>query len=232
VRYFTVKNFERFQHYKAEEGAPRWIKLYRELLTDYDFLVLADDAKAHLMLIWLLASQARKALPCDPKWIATRIGATGKVDLEQLISAGFLVLEPISESGLEPNGKSPSILISSDLVSSPLSEEGESEGKPAEPEPLKPQDLADAWNEHCLPSGFSRVTEITPKRHKQCALRLREHPKLEFWEGLFGQIRGSPYLLSRPTWFSFDWLIENDTNPVKVFEGKYRNEQSKSQRAG
>src|SRR5690606_19747530 len=33
--YLTVKNFERFQHYKDRN--PPWIKLYNDLLDDYEF---------------------------------------------------------------------------------------------------------------------------------------------------------------------------------------------------
>jgi DNA-binding NarL/FixJ family response regulator len=32
---YSVKNFERFQHYK--DRSPPWIKLYNELLDDYEF---------------------------------------------------------------------------------------------------------------------------------------------------------------------------------------------------
>jgi len=132
LNHLRVKNFERFQHYKlTEEGSPKWIKLYRELLSDYEFSSLDDASKAHLILIWLLASQMKGRLPHDAKWIAAKIGATSKINLELFVSKGFLILESTlesnSESTLESNPQIPSTLISSSLLSD-QDQEGESEG--------------------------------------------------------------------------------------------------------
>ncbi len=84
-----VKNFEKFQHYR--DRAPIWIKLYAYLLSDYEFGRLEDTAKAHLMLIWVLASQTGNKLPNDPGWIQTRIGARDPVDVGNLIATGWLI---------------------------------------------------------------------------------------------------------------------------------------------
>jgi hypothetical protein len=103
-------------------------------------------------------------------------------------------------------------------------------GKAPEVEAVKPEDLLEGWNEHCTPLGLSRVKELTATRRKHALLRLHEHPKPEFWETVFGGIRTSPFLkgLGKPRKegekafrVSFDWLLENDTNAVKIFEGKY-----------
>jgi len=88
---FSVKNFERFQHYK--DRSPPWIKLYNELLDDYSFGLLPDASKLHLVAIWLLASRSNNRIPHDPNWIAKRISATEKVDLELLRTSGFIEVQ-------------------------------------------------------------------------------------------------------------------------------------------
>lgn len=102
MTYFKIKNFEQFQHYK--DRAPIWIKLYNALLDDYEFGCLSDASKAHLMLIWLLASRHKNRLPYDTRWVAQRISATEEVDLKELLSAGFIemvqgasIVGPMSE---------------------------------------------------------------------------------------------------------------------------------------
>jgi len=85
----SVKNYDEFQHYK--DRTPPWIKLYNSLLEDYEFNALPDVAKSHLMLVWLLASRSKNQIPYDPKWVANKIGANSKVDLELLVEAGFLI---------------------------------------------------------------------------------------------------------------------------------------------
>lgn len=88
--HFSVKNFEKFQHYK--DRSPPWIKLYNELLDDYAFASMPDEHKCHLMLIWLLASRMDNKVPLDPVWVGNRIGASAPVNLDALNEAGFLVM--------------------------------------------------------------------------------------------------------------------------------------------
>jgi len=86
---FSVKNFDKFQHYK--DRSPPWIRLYNSLLDDYDFGRLQDASKMHLLAIWLLASRYENRIPFNPEWIARRINATEVVDLDVLVSSGFIV---------------------------------------------------------------------------------------------------------------------------------------------
>lgn len=83
-----VKDWERFQHYGNR--TPPWIKLYNDLLENYEFAQLPDASKAHLVSIWLLASRMSNSIPADSEFIAKKIGATEPVDLCVLINAGFL----------------------------------------------------------------------------------------------------------------------------------------------
>ena len=99
---FSVKNFERFQHYK--DRSPPWIKLYNELLDDYAFGLLPDASKLHLVAIWLLASRSNNRIPHDPNWIAKRISATEKVDLDLLRVSGFI---EVQDAGIPPAARKP-----------------------------------------------------------------------------------------------------------------------------
>lgn len=89
MRTFRVKNFEKFQHYKNRR--PPWIKLYNELLDDYEFGQLSDAQKWHVVASWLLASCYDNKIPADPEWIAKRISADEEVDLSALESRGFII---------------------------------------------------------------------------------------------------------------------------------------------
>jgi len=88
MRTFSVKNFERFQHYT--DRSPPWIKLYNALLDDYAFACLQDASKLHLIMIWLVASRSNNKIPYDAEWISGRINASEKVDLDVLVKAGFI----------------------------------------------------------------------------------------------------------------------------------------------
>lgn len=55
---YKVKNWERFQHFK--DRLPPWIKLYRDILDDYDINMISSDAFKFLIQLWLLASQDKE----------------------------------------------------------------------------------------------------------------------------------------------------------------------------
>jgi hypothetical protein len=86
--YLEVVNWTELQHYKNRD--PLWIKLYRRLQDKYEWLKLPDASKGHLVGIWILAAKLGNKVPADPAWIAERIGATEPVDLQVLITSGFL----------------------------------------------------------------------------------------------------------------------------------------------
>jgi hypothetical protein len=91
MSFFRVKNFEKFQHYR--DRSPPWIKLYNELLDDYDFGLLPDASKMHLIAIWLLASRSGNKLPFDAAWVSRRINATEAVNLTLLVDCGFILTD-------------------------------------------------------------------------------------------------------------------------------------------
>ena len=90
-RYLRVKDFDTLQHYKNR--SPVWIKLYSSHLDDYDFLQMKDATKYHIFGLMLLASRMNNCLPDDAEWLAQKIGATEKIDVELLIN--YKILEVI-----------------------------------------------------------------------------------------------------------------------------------------
>jgi len=87
--FLEVTGWRTFQHYK-DRTTPPWIKLHSSLLHDHGFACLHDASKAHLMLVWLLASRNDGRIPDDPAWVQGHIGAREPVDLELLVRVGFL----------------------------------------------------------------------------------------------------------------------------------------------
>lgn len=85
--YIRVKDFDYLQHYKNRN--PPWIKLYNLLLDHYEFSILPDQSKWHVVASMLLASRTDNLIHNDPRWIEKRIGANSKVDVEALISSTF-----------------------------------------------------------------------------------------------------------------------------------------------
>lgn len=89
MNYLRVKNWEEFQHYKDRN--PPWIKLHRTLLDDYEFSRLQDASKAHLILIWLFASQKNGRIPDDPGFLKKKLGLEQEPDLKFFVNQGLLI---------------------------------------------------------------------------------------------------------------------------------------------
>ena len=87
--FLSVKNFERYQHYKKR--SPPWIKLYYDILNDPDFLALDAVQRGHYLTFLLVASRQNNLIPNDPIYIQLTMRLTYKPDLTPLINAGFLI---------------------------------------------------------------------------------------------------------------------------------------------
>ena len=88
----TIKNWSRFQHYKARR--PPWIKLHRSLLDDRAFAELADYAGKLLIQLWLIGSESDDGtITGDIEDIAFRVHRdVGEVlpALQELALSGFI----------------------------------------------------------------------------------------------------------------------------------------------
>jgi len=90
--YLSVKHWKDFQHYRKRN--PPWIKLYVRLLDADDMLYscLHDASKLHLIHLWLLASRHDNKIPCNHVWLQRRMNITEPLDLQSLVSAGFVTV--------------------------------------------------------------------------------------------------------------------------------------------
>jgi hypothetical protein len=96
MKFLAVKNWQDFQHYGKRN--PPWIKLHRAVIDDYAFCSLPDNAKSHLMLLWLYASQNNGRIPVDAPFLENKLSITN-LDLTNLSDRGFLVPDGSSGKG-------------------------------------------------------------------------------------------------------------------------------------
>lgn len=111
--FLSIPNWDEFQHYK--DRAPPWIKLHNQLLENYEFECLPDASKAHILCIWMLASRTGNKINPDPKWIARKIGANCKVDVDILIKYEFLQLNQELQ-GVEQDASNPLQGVEQDAI--------------------------------------------------------------------------------------------------------------------
>jgi len=95
TEYLKIKNWEKFQHYKKRR--PPWVKLYHELLDDYEYGCLQDDSKLLLISLFLLAGTTDNKIPNDPKWIQNKAMLSTEVVIQPLVDTGFISINSVDD---------------------------------------------------------------------------------------------------------------------------------------
>ncbi len=70
---------------------------------------------------------------------------------------------------------------------------------------------------------------MTAKRVEAARRRIAQHPDRDWWRTLFQKVAGTPFLRGKNPrgWTaSLDWILENDTNVMRVLEGAYDGERA------
>ena len=87
-------------------------------------------------------------------------------------------------------------------------------------------DFFNLWNEFAIKNKKAKLSFLSKDRKKKIALRLKEYKNLlEIFTYVLKKSETSNFLLNG-NFYTFDWLFENDTNILKVYEGKYDNGKS------
>ena len=87
--------------------------------------------------------------------------------------------------------------------------------------------FSNLWNEFATKNNKAKIAKLTDSRKKKIALRQKEYKNLlEIFTYVLKKSESSDFLLNG-NFYTFDWLVENDTNILKVYEGKYDNEKPK-----
>lgn len=84
--------------------------------------------------------------------------------------------------------------------------------------PTISQPYVDLWNRFAEKYGKAKVSKISDTRKRKLAVRIRDKD-FNLVELLLAA--GKQEFALKGKWFSFDWLIENDTNYLKIKEKKY-----------
>lgn len=219
--FISIPNWDELQHYK--DRTPPWIKLHNDLLENYEFECLPDASKAHLLCIMLLASRTNNKINPDPRWIGRKIGANSKVDIDILISGGFLQLNQTLQ-GMEQDASK----MLQGMEQGAGTEERERRERIEERER---EILAKVANEyHRILPTMPKVLKITPKRKSKIkSLIKNDIQTIDSWVMYFKKVAASDFLTGRSGEWSadFEWLI-NSANALKVCEGRYDNKIKKS----
>ena len=88
-----VANWEKWQTFRKDRGTPSWIKVYRNLFSNENWVALSDAEKGQLVSIWILAADKSGEIPDNPNVIKKMTLLDEAPNINKFIGLGLLVTE-------------------------------------------------------------------------------------------------------------------------------------------
>lgn len=208
-----------------------WFRMDSDFYRNKKLFGLTVEAKWLWVSLLGLAARENKGgvVEADRDWIASELQTSTKAldaALEALASKGLVVCRTLDVR--DANGSRTDPVAGRSLHTNGT--ERNETNEHVESTSSKPADagapnflvtfLFDTWNANHGP--LSRCTVLNDSRRRKSKARWTEKPDPAYWAMCVQKMAASSFCASG-TWATFDWLIANDTNHVKVAEGKYDN---------
>ena len=88
--YLKIRNWEKWQTYRADRGRPPWIKIHRCLMSNPEWVQLSDGQRGRLVLLWILAAERDGEIPDSPKLLRKICFMDKDPELQLFIEFGFI----------------------------------------------------------------------------------------------------------------------------------------------
>ena len=85
-----INRWDEWQTFRKDRGTPPWIKLYRNLLSNEEWVSLSDSEKGQLVSIWILAADKSGEIPENPLMIQRMAMLDTKPNINKFIELGFI----------------------------------------------------------------------------------------------------------------------------------------------
>ena len=216
-----IRNWDKWQSYRADRGQPPWIKIHRQVMRNPEWVSLSDAQRGQLVAIWLLAADHDGVIPTSPDVIKKLCYLDSIPDLKLFMDKGFIEHDDTLASTWRQH----------DQPETETKAEAETDlgtNVPIVGSKLPPyQDIVKLYHEK-LPL-CPQVKKLTETRKRQIKARWQsEIPDLGTWEKYFNFVGKSKFLTGQINPVNghklfvadLEWLTR-EGNFIKVWEGKY-----------
>ncbi len=224
-----VVNFEKYNP-RSDVKHSSWFRLQNDFWTDPLLTPLDPDQKLVWVVLLSCASKTQKSVfECDEMFFSAALKMEPSRFLETLeyFQAKRKIKIPTSRGR---NGRvttaarirNANVPLQTDITDTTDRQTNTipngMEGTVPVPARAPYSDFLKIWNEKR--GALSGVTVLNEARRAKIRARWVERPDLAYWAELVCRMAASTFCCSGG-WASFDWLMKNATNHVKVAEGNY-----------
>lgn len=90
MEYLKIANWDTWQTYRSDRNQPPWIKVYRRLLRNPEWVSLTDAQRGQLVAIWLLAADHEGSIPNSELVVQQLCYMKKKPNLQLFVDLGFI----------------------------------------------------------------------------------------------------------------------------------------------
>lgn len=103
-----ISGWDKWQCFRKDRGTPPWIKIYRNLMSNEQWVSLTDSEKGQLVSIWILGADKNGSIPDSPVMIQRMAMLDSKPNISKFIDLGFLTTtcQPLAS---QENNESPQL---------------------------------------------------------------------------------------------------------------------------
>jgi hypothetical protein len=202
-RFLSIKNWEKYQTQEGKRTYP-WVKLYKSILTDREFLQLPIHVRYVYLGLLILASETSNKIFNDASHIAHRLSMpVSQLDLKPLYRYGFLQASKTTKWRLEKSREEKNRVDIEEIAATP-------------PKVLVEFDTF--WNQYPKKQGKDAARKAWGKLNPNHTLntliltRLEAHKASEQWQRENGK-----YIPHASTWINGKrWEDELQVKPMRL----------------
>lgn len=229
MQYVHIKNLEEY-HPGYQDRNLIWCKAYFKMNSaDPEFEMLCEIDKWRFMAFVMLELQVKKPIPLDEPYLTRKGFDFKKRSLSLTVGSlkqSIQILNDLMQP-LENNNVTQLLEVRNDSVTQNRVEESREEESRVDKNRVYvdfEKSTLTAWNLFCDKHPIlSKIKEISQKRRDKLKKRY-EADSFNAFDVILIAIEKQPFLLGKNdrNWkVNFDWVIENDTNYLKVLELNY-----------
>lgn len=85
-----ITNWDTRQSFRADRGAPPWIKIYRNIMSNPKWLQLTDSEKGQIVSLWVVAADTEGELVNNSKLLMKMCQLDSEPNINKFIQLGFV----------------------------------------------------------------------------------------------------------------------------------------------
>ena len=90
MKFFRIKNYEKYQAKKSDRNTLPWIMLHKKLINDWAYGELSVGERLMYIHMLLVADSVHNKFPMDTKWLHRKLQVKAPLKIEKFEKLGFI----------------------------------------------------------------------------------------------------------------------------------------------